>query len=101
MGEDTDCTSKRRSGTITDKGLVRHVGERFYAEVRSGRGRRMRRLEGSGYLVENKPLTYEGQNRFAIDPKEDGKIKRNLVPDRTTVSYFSKTRKRVVREYVS
>ena len=101
MGVDRDQLSKRRPGTIKDQGLARHVGERFYAAVRSGRGRRMRILEGSGYLVENTSLTYEGQNRFAIDPREEGKRKRNLVPDRTKVSYTSNTGKRVVREYVS
>ena len=102
MDDGSICfASRRRGGIITDKGLAKHVGQRVFAEVRSGIGRRMRMLEGRGWLVKNDPLTYEGQNKFAIDPREEGKIRRNLVQNRTIVYLTSQTGRYYKLAYVS
>jgi|SRR3989344_7544541 len=71
---------------ITDKGLIRHVGDKeFRADIRSRfrNGSRVRQVFGT--LVENDKPTYTGQQRFMVVNPNGANA--NLYPDRTTIGF--------------
>ena len=100
MGEETNGGSRNVGCRIKDRGLGKYLDKTFLAEVKSG-GKRPRTREQSGFLVENTEITYKGQSRFAIDPREEGKKKLNLVPGRTILNYKPYPGRYITFHYVS
>lgn len=81
-----DNVSSKRP-IIGDRGLAKNVGEPVMVRVKNhhrGASRGFVLRVVSGLLVENNSITYDGQQRFAVEPEGGGR-KVNLYSGRTLV----------------